>query len=155
MALCRCSRGSGGRPAPAPYSARHSALSLRWLWRLPATQHGRSAVPPRRQLRGRSYRRASALEALQRLLPPRLAAALPPRATRPQIIGEIGVIRLGAASELRNSRYLPLLGQVQTPLSISCPAVLPICIASVFLCCMYFSGAGSAREEPAAADRSS
>lgn len=88
---------------------------MRRLLRFPAAQEANlSNTWPlsKKKSYGRAYRNTSALEVLQRLLPPGLAAALPPRATRPQIIGKVGVIRIDAAAELRNSRYLPLLGQV-------------------------------------------
>ena len=73
-----------------------------------------AAGPAARQRRQRSrrYRQASAAETLLRLLPSRLAAALPSRTTRPHIVGTIGVIKLDGASPLRYSRYLALLGSV-------------------------------------------
>lgn len=101
---------SGWPAAAAPASSPPLSAALRLLLRFPVTECRRSTQPKRQ--RRRPYRKTSALQVLQRLLPPRLASTLPPRATRPHVVGDIGVIRLDATSELRQSRFLPLVGQV-------------------------------------------
>jgi hypothetical protein len=102
-------------PAAVPAAPHQLSHAPRQLLRFP----GRARRPPRTgwrpgagQPRSRRYRQASVSEVLRRLLPPGLASALPPRLTRPQIVGDIGVIRLDEASQLRHSRFLALAGQV-------------------------------------------